>query len=102
MATDRNENFVTDEVQQVIRDVLTDKLGAHGLRSVEARVGYDQEEDEALFVDVYFALTEKALDPTRFHGLITVLRDALEAQGEYRFPYMRYHFDEKQQVAGWQ
>lgn len=91
---------VRNEVHEAIAEMLRGRLGRREVRDVQVRSGFDHEGDEALFVDVYFNLTE-AVDPRMFFRLTTALRDRLTELGEFRFPHIRYHFDEAQTVAGW-
>lgn len=99
---DDHNRPVAEEIKQVVRTVLADRLGSMGLREVEVQAGHDHDGDEVLLVDGYFDFTDKALDPTCFYALTTVLREVLEQHGESRFPHIRYHFHERQKVAGWQ
>lgn len=96
-----NDYPVAVEVKRAIEAVLADRLGAMGLSKVEVHAGHDHDGDAVLLVDGYFDLTDKALDPTRFYALTTALREVLEQHGESRFPLIRYHFHERQKVAGW-
>lgn len=97
-----DNSTVTEEIRQAVSAVLTDRLGSMGLRNVEVQVGHDHDGDEVLLVDGYFDLTDRALEPSRFYALTTALREVLEPHGESRFPHIRYHFHERQKVAGWQ
>jgi hypothetical protein len=88
------------EVRGVVDSLLRARLGGSGLRDIQVATGEDHDGDEVLYVDVYFDLTEP-LEPSLFHDLTTLLREALQRQGEERFPHLRYHFHDQQQVAGW-
>ncbi len=92
---------ISEQLQQRITTLLTERLAWVGLRHVEVTAGVDFEGDDVLYVDAFFDLIEPPLDPARFHFLTTELREAIEPLGETRFPHLRYHFQEDQKVAGW-
>ena len=92
---------ISEQPQQRIKALLMERLAAVGLRHVEVTAGVDFEGDDVLYVDAFFDLIEPPLDPSRFHFLTTLLREAIEPLGESRFPHLRYHFHEDQKVAGW-
>lgn len=89
----------TIRLSDTVNRVLRERVGNYGFRGADVRVDYDHEGDEVVVIDAYFDLTDKALDPRLFYGLTGVVREALQAEGESRFPHIRNHFDERQQVA---
>ena len=88
------------DVQNAVERILREHLADSGLREVDVRAGQDHDGDDILYVDAYFDL-QSEVHPERFHGLTTAVRGALEPLGEFRFPHLRYHFPEGQEVAGW-
>ena len=91
---------VSPEIRETVRRVMKEQLGEVGLQETRVEAGWDHDGDSALFVDAYFQLSEKPLDPAAFFPLTRYLLEALAEHGEERFPYIRYHFDENQKVAG--
>lgn len=96
---------MSSEPQTPLRDLilalLQPRLRGFGFKGLEVTPGEDYEGDQALYIDLYFDLVQPALDPEPFHFLTTAVREALESQGDDRFPHLRYHFDEQQKVVGW-
>jgi hypothetical protein len=98
---DAIEQNNTSELRKTVLSVLERRLQTLGFQRLELVAGEDYEGDDVLYIDLYFDLIEPALDPELFNFLTTELREALQRIGEYRFPHLRYHFDERQKVAGW-
>jgi hypothetical protein len=90
---------MTEIIDQTVNRVLSERVGEYGFTHATVYVGYDHDGDEALFIDAYYDHTEREIDPTAFYGLTSVVRAALDRIGEYRFPYIRHHFDAHQRVA---
>lgn len=87
------------EVRDVVDAVLREQVGAWGFRGAEVRSGLDHDGDEVLIIDAYYDRTEAPVNALLFYGLTRKVREALREHGEFRFPHIRNHFDESQQVA---
>ena len=61
--------------------------------------GRDHDDDPVIFIDARYDLIEEPIELDSALGLVGALRDALESLGETRFPHVRHHFDDRQQVA---
>ena len=90
----------SSEVREAVGRVLQEHLAVYGLEEATVETGWDHDGDPALFVDAYFRLSETPVDPQTVYPLTRYLREELATVGEERFPYIRYHFDENQKVAG--
>lgn len=88
-----------EQIEEIVNRVLTERVGAYGFNGATVRVGQDHDGDEALFIEARYAHTDREIDPGAFYGLTSVVRGALAAAGEDRFPYIRHRFDERQRVA---
>lgn len=94
------EDYETlENARAVVNEILRERLARYGFREAEVTLGYDHDGDEALFIDAHYDLKNEPLPPRIFYGLTGVIRNALQEQGEPRFPHLRNHFDERQQVA---
>lgn len=100
MITENQGYLDTDAVAQQVVKVLRQHLHEVHLRDVQVSTGLDHDGDEVLYIDVYFDLSAP-LDASHFHNLTSLVREALQASGESRFPHLRYHFHAQQKVAGW-
>jgi hypothetical protein len=90
---------VNKKVIGAIEGVLKARMGRFGFKRASVRAGEDHDGDPVLRTDAEYTYSEKPIDVRATVGLTTELRDALEKVGEYRFPYIRHHFDERQQTA---
>jgi len=87
------------DLREIVERVLSERVGKYGLNDVRVQVGYDHDDDPALFIDAYYRLVDASVDPAAFYGLTGEVRRELAKHGEYKFPYIRNHFDESQKVA---
>lgn len=97
----RKSETIDEKVTGAVEAVLKARMGRFGFTRARVRAGEDNGGDPALFIDVEYAYSEKPVDVRATVGLTTEMRDALEDAGEYRFPYIRHHFDERQQTTGY-
>ena len=95
----RKNETIDKKVIGAIEGVLKARMGRFGFKRASVRAGEDLDGDPALRIDAEYAYSEKPIDVRATVGLVTELRDALEKVGEDRFPYIRHHFDERQQTA---
>lgn len=100
MHTVEHDDLAPDAIEQKVRLILAEHLEGVPLRNLQVSAGVDHDGDEVLYIDAFFGLSDP-LDATRFYNLTSLVREALLAHGETRFPHLRYHFDERQKVAGW-
>ena len=94
MNSTSNIEAVGDEIQKLLRK----RLDRYGFEHAVVNVGSDHSGDPALFIDAYYHLTEEPVKTIEILHLLTELRNFLVSKGEERFPYLRHHFDERQQV----
>jgi hypothetical protein len=90
---------IDERIIDTINTVLKARLASVGFERAEVHAGDDHDGDPVLFIDAYYRFSRTPFNSDAVFGLIGVLRDALEAIGETRFPHLRHHFHEKQQVA---
>ncbi len=95
MTTAANIEVVNAAIQQLFKE----RLDRYGFERAEIHAGRDHSGDPALFIDAFYRLSREPLQTTFTLNLLTELRRLLISKGEQRFPYVRHHFDEKQQVA---
>jgi hypothetical protein len=86
-------------VKRTIERILRERLSPFGLARTDIRSGVDHDGDDVIFVDAYYELVDRAVEPKSIYGLESLLRDALAKLGETRFPHVRHHFDEHQKIA---
>lgn len=90
---------VDEQVTATVQRVLSDRLERFGFEGVVVCPGEDHDGDPVLFIDVQYRLSDEPIDATATFELVRALRVALRAVGETRFPHLRHHFDDRQQVA---
>ena len=86
---------IVSEVDKVLRKELSD----YNYQGADIEPGLDHDGDPVLFIDVRYLRSDV---PVTAESLIRVLRDVIEVLGqlgEERFPHIRHHFDERQEVA---
>jgi hypothetical protein len=88
-----------DSTNAAVQEFLRRRLNQYGFERADVHAGEDHSGDPALFIDAYYRLTNEPLERELLVHLLTELRGLLLNRGERRFPHMRHHFDEKQQVA---
>jgi hypothetical protein len=86
---------VNDEIQELLRE----RLGRYGFERAVINAGSDHSGDPALFIDAFYHLTREPVQSIEMLHLLNELRNFLVRKGETRFPYLRHHFDERQQVT---
>ena len=94
---DRNGSL-PEEVWESIRQVLTERLG-YQLESLQARPEEDYSGEVVIAIDAYHPLLDREVDPRVTYKLPGILREALLEQGESRYPLIRHHFQQDQEVA---
>jgi len=93
-------NAVIDKgVNEAIQRLLRERLNQYGFERADIRADRDHSGDPGLFIDVFYRLSREPLQTAFTLNLLTELRRLLMSKGEDRFPYLRHHFDERQQVA---
>lgn len=92
-------NTIDEKIAKVVNDVLKARMRRFGFKGSSVRPGEDHDGDPVLLIDADYAYSEKPIDVRATIGLISELRDALEEIGEFRFPHIRHHFDERQLTA---
>lgn len=89
---------ITPAVNEDIQKLLRERLGRYGFERAIVNAGSDHSGDPALFIDAYYRLSGEPVRTMEMLRLLTDLRNLLVHSGERRFPYLKHHFDEKQQV----
>lgn len=92
---------VSDPIRNAIETVVREALGPFGLREVKVSPAFDHEGEAVLQIDLIHDLSARPIDPKVTFELPASLREKLQALGEDRFPHLRYHFDKRQKVVGW-
>lgn len=89
---------VGDAVRSAVREAIERRFG-YPLEYLEVVADEDSSGDPILRIEAGHPFRERAVDMGLAYGLIGEVRDALEQEGEYRFPLIRHHFHEDQAVA---
>ena len=84
-----------------ITKLLEERLSAAGINKIQFGIEKDHKEEDELFIDIYFDLTQPGINPQQFMFLTTEIREIIEKHGQSYYQYLRYHFDPKQKVSGW-
>ncbi|MSO75622.1 MAG: hypothetical protein EXQ87_01730 [Alphaproteobacteria bacterium] len=88
-----------DEAVQVIERIVQDRLGPFDIKGVRVEPGLDHCGDPILFIEVRYRKSRKPVDASVTFGLVTEVREALEAVGETRFPHVRHRFDHRRRIV---
>ena len=95
------QDSVTDirpEIAKLIERTVQESMQPFGLKSVGVRAGEDHDGDPVIFVEAHYDLSQTPIDTMVMAELIGILRGRLWDAGERRFPHIRHHFDERQEV----
>jgi hypothetical protein len=84
--------------QKAVSDYLCDRLSGVGFTGFDATPYRDHDNMDALRVTLSFDYVAEPLDPQLFSGLVTDIYLLLQQNGEKRFPYLTYNFDERQKI----
>lgn len=87
------------QVETVIDRVIRSRMSGYGYKGARSRAELDFDGDPVIVVDVDYDLSKEPIDAASTFGLTTALRDELAKMGEFRFPHIRHHFDERQEIA---
>lgn len=87
------------ETQRLIQSVIRDRLGQAGVGEARIRADEDHDGDPIIVIDVNHPYSDEPYDPRIGFGLTGEVQAALLAEGEERFPHVRHHFDDAQQIA---
>ncbi len=93
-------HIVPPELVREIERILEERLGRFGLEKVEVRGGEDHYGEPAIFVEVWYRLSEEPIDVDAQARAELAVIDRLVEVGEDRFPYFRHHYAEGQEIAG--
>ncbi len=96
----RKSETIDEKVTGAVEAVLKARMGRFGFKRASVRAGEDHGGDPALFIDAEYDYSKKPVDVRATYGLVTEIRDALEEVGEFRFPYLRHRFDDRQTTTG--
>lgn len=91
--------MIAARVKKAIERVIRARMERYGMRAIAVREGKDHDGDEVLYVDVEYDLVDEPLPLGITYGLITEVRRVTEPLGEARFPHVRHHFDDRQEVV---
>jgi hypothetical protein len=92
------EQSTVSEIEQLIKN----KLQNFGLKKITLVIEKDHHDENDLFIDIDFDLVEPDIDPQPFMFLTTQVRDVLMQHDQDYFPLLRYHFNPRQKIMGWQ
>jgi hypothetical protein len=87
-----------NEIRNTVRELFNERMNRFGFDRAEVHAGSDHSGEPALFIDAFYHLSREPVDTYQVLRLLTDLRNKLIHQGEKRFPYVRHHFNEKQEV----
>ncbi len=89
---------VAPDADALIRRTLNTWWGEAQLARIDIRADVDFDGDPVIYIDVDHIYDPDPLDTGARFGMLTELRDALMELGEFRFPHVRHHFDERQEI----
>jgi hypothetical protein len=81
-----------DQIAAVAERVLRPRLGPLGLDRVAVAVGRDHDGDPAIFVHVHYGRGSAVPSGQMLSDAHGALHEALQAEGEERFPYLDHRF----------
>ena len=93
------DDHISHRAKTAVTKILRDRLGRAGYTGADIRAARDADGDPIVVVDVIFKFSRKPIDSRIMFGITSEVRGALEALGESRFPHVRFHFDDQQQIA---
>jgi hypothetical protein len=82
---------MTEPPKPLIDSILRETLGPHGFDHAEVKVGYDHDDEEALFIDAILKPNSPLVEADAYSGALGALSDALLKNGDRRFPYLSLH-----------
>jgi hypothetical protein len=91
---------IKPKVKAAIERILRANLSRYGFVGATIEPREDHDGDPAIFVDAQYQLSDEPVDSRVTLATLSMLRDRLINLGEDRFPYLRHHFAEGQQVLG--
>jgi hypothetical protein len=101
MTSEMNREPIEGTLKTVIEKAVRESMAQFGVSSVEIYAGEDHDGDAVLFVEISHDFNRIPIDPSKLSLLITRLRNDLSRSGEKRFPIVRHHFSDLQQVVGY-
>jgi hypothetical protein len=92
---------IRPDVRVAINNIIDDLLRDYKLDTCGIAADEDSSGDDAIFVDLCYALNEREIDPAITTLVRTAIRESLLNLGEVRFPYIRHHLQNGQKVKGY-
>jgi hypothetical protein len=89
---------ISDHARRAVDDYLRNRLVGVGFKGADIAPYTDHDGMAAFRVTLKFDYVAEPLDPRLFSGLITDIYLLLQQNGETRFPYITYEFDERQKI----
>ena len=87
------------EIRQVANEVLRETLGPHGFESADVRPAPDFDGEPSLYVTAHFKPQAGVTSGEASTRALSVLRKRLLAEGEERFPYIRYDYPDDEELG---
>ncbi len=91
-------NRTSEQIRQIVQDIIQERFG-YPLEYVDVFADEDSAGEAILRIEVGHPWRHEPVEPDLAYGLPRQVRDALEQQGETRFPFIRHHFHDNQAVA---
>ena len=86
-------------INKVVEPILRKYLADWGFEKSSVRSGEDHDGDAVLFVEVDFLPGQEPVGAEAALRAIATIRDALAAEGESRFPHLRYRYPDDEEFA---
>ena len=86
------------ELEQQIRAVIGSILNGYDYEIRGITPGYDWSEDEAIFIELWYKLNQRAFDSELMSSLQSAVLSTMAKYVENRFPYIRHHLHEGQRL----
>jgi hypothetical protein len=89
---------ISEATEREIQNIVAAMLKDYSVTVCGIEPGEDSGGNDAIFVNLCYALSEREIDPGLTAKLRATVRERLLELDEERFPYILHYFDEKQKV----
>ena len=89
-----------EQTRNLIEAVVAEHLDGHDIEPCNIAIDVDDEGHESIEVGLCYKLSASPVDPAKSLDMLSAIRDALVAAGDWRVPYVEHYFDDKQEIKG--
>ena len=86
------------DTRALIEPVVGKHSYGHRIEVRNVQIEIDHEGEENLLLDLHFEYSKLPVDPGKTIDMRHAIGVALQENNDYRFPYIKYHFDDKQEI----